>query len=603
MRDTVRQLRHHKMMSGDDALWLVKSSGRILGPFATSEVTEMLRSREVSVLDEISPPLYRWQTIQYHPLFKEIIDRLRKNSLADTNDVTWSGVSQTATGNLTQTLTDNITSEVSDELTDDLSAHIAAAKEIVVHNLREDTAPSSSGSGARFQPKQAQGAAVRQKVDKSTRALWAVTVMVILVVGAFVLQKRMGTEGESRVVVTNVKQTVQSYVRSGQYEEALKLLKVQFPDPLQSGDLAIYFGSLLIQLEGQTTVGRRILNHVIVNRRSEVKQAYTGLGIADILDGQLESAQENFDRASAIDASYTPAVSNAAVVELLRGNYVRAKALATRALQLNPAQAEALLTLAQAQLQLSKNKNTVTNLTQVNNMIRDYLAKNWDFAFELGLYGLYFDFLREQKFYEERLRTYLDQDPELTSEHRHNVFVYRGHTQWKVLGRFCEQLAEGMGSSPGVSTLLASCMANEKRWDSARKFIERAVQQSAQDGLAQSWFSFILKESGDADQASVVLARANEFNRRGEFVLPNLLQARFCQSKRDFACAKDNWSKIYERNMDSLPAIAGLALVQVERSARTDAQKLIERGLKLSPDYIPLLMLRQRAEREGWYVN
>jgi hypothetical protein len=29
---------------------------------------------------------------------------------------------------------------------------------------------------------------------------------------------------------------------------------------------------------------------------------------------------------------------------------------------------------------------------------------------------------------------------------------------------------------------------------------------------------------------------------------------------------------------------------------------MIEKGLKISPDYIPLLQLRQKAEREGWYV-
>jgi len=236
-------------------------------------------------------------------------------------------------------------------------------------------------------------------------------------------------------------------------------------------------------------------------------------------------------------------------------------------------------------------------------MIRDYMAKQWDFAAEVGLYGLYFDVLRDEKSFDEKLRLYLDRDPRLTTDHRHNVFVYRGHTQWRVLGRFCEQLGDGKPEGARISTLMASCMANEQRWDQARKFIEKAVQQSGQDELVQAWCSYILKESGDADQASVVLARANELNRRGDYSLPVLLQGRFCQSKGDDVCARASWTKMMERDMDALPAVAGLAQVQVDRGSRPEAMRMLERGLKISPEYIPLLLIKQKAEREGWYVN
>jgi tetratricopeptide (TPR) repeat protein len=592
-------------MINEEVLWLVKSSGRVLGPFNTVRVTEMIRTREVSVLDEIASPLYRWQTIQYHPVFKDIILRLKKSGLQEGGeDPTWTGASDpTLTSNLTQTLTDNINADYADELTDDLSAYVNSSKEIVVHNVREEARPTVAPVNARYQPPQSGSNTVRQKADQTARGLWVVTVMVLLVVGVFVLQKRMNLGGELRPSVFNLKQSVIAQVNTGQYQEALRLLKSFYPDPNQAGEMAIYYGSFLIQLEGQTTVGRRLLNSVISAKRPEIKQAYTGLGIADILDGQLESAQENFDRATAIDASYTPAITNSATVELLRGNYTRAKALAIRALQLSPFQGEALLTLAQAELYLFKSKANMTELTQVNNLIHNYLQKQWDFASELGLYGLYFDFLRQDKTFDDRLRSYLDQDPRMTADHRHNAFIYRGHTQWRVLGRFCEQLVDGKGEGARIAALLASCMANESRWEQARKYIEKAVQQSPQDELVQAWFSHILKESGDGDQASVVLARANEMNRRGSYTLPTVLQGRFCQSKEDFACARDAWNKVLERNMDSLPAVAGMANYQVERGSHSEALKLLEKGLKISPEYIPLLMLKQRAEREGWYAN
>ncbi|NJM09998.1 MAG: hypothetical protein HC883_03675 [Bdellovibrionaceae bacterium] len=119
-------------------------------------------------------------------------------------------------------------------------------------------------------------------------------------------------------------------------------------------------------------------------------------------------------------------------------------------------------------------------------------------------------------------------------------------------------MAEKLGDGPRVATFLASCQARDARWDNARRSIERAVNQSPRDPLIQAWYSYVFKESGDPEQASVILGRATEYNRRGEFVLPALLQARFCQSNGDVDCARDSWQQIYERDLDYLPAVAGL---------------------------------------------
>jgi hypothetical protein len=55
--------------------------------------------------------------------------------------------------------------------------------------------------------------------------------------------------------------------------------------------------------------------------------------------------------------------------------------------------------------------------------------------------------------------------------------------------------------------------------------------------------------------------------------------------------------------LDSLPAVAGMAWVYAQRKTFGEAVKLIDKGLRISPDYIPLLELRQQAEREGWYAS
>src|SRR4051812_5045260 len=116
-------------MTRNDLVWLVKSSGRIIGPYPTVKIAELLRTREISVLDEISPPLRRWQTLQYHDEFREVVDSMRKASLSERTEASWTP----GTAGLTQTLTDlDAGSDLTEELTGDLDGFTNTAKEIVV---------------------------------------------------------------------------------------------------------------------------------------------------------------------------------------------------------------------------------------------------------------------------------------------------------------------------------------------------------------------------------------------------------------------------------------------------------------------------------------
>ncbi|MBX3021702.1 MAG: hypothetical protein KF799_08515 [Bdellovibrionales bacterium] len=587
-------------MAQDEVLWLIKSSGRILGPFRSEKVGELLRTREISVLDEISPPMRRWQTIQYHEEFRPVVDSLRKANLSERTEATWTPNST----QLTQTLTEvEGAGELTEEITD-IDGFSATGKEIVVHNVQEQSHASHTQSGGRYQAAQGQNTAIQRQVEKTTRGLWIITVLILVAAAAFIFQRRMSTGAfDIKPTATSLKQTVIGHIQAGRYSEALRDLKSYYSDPLQSGDLAIYYGGLLVHLEGQTLLGRRLFNTVLATKRPEVKQAYTGLGVADLMDGQLDSAQENFDRALNLDPEYVPAIVNLAAVSLQKGDYAGAKQKAFRALRLNPAQGEALLILAEAQLYLFKRSANPNELVQISRLLSDFRLRSWDFAGEMDFYQLYFDFLRRTSGLEEKLRAYLDSDPRLTADHRHNLFIYRGRTQWKILARFCEQMAEKMSEEPRVSAFLASCYAREARWDSARRSIEKAVHQSPKDPLIQAWYSYVLRESGDADQASVVLGSATQANRNGEYVLPVLMQARFCQQTGMSQCARSNWQKIYENNMDYLPAVAGMAWANADIKSNNEAAKLMNKGLRLSPEYIPLLELRQKAESEGWYAG
>jgi Tfp pilus assembly protein PilF len=589
-------------MARVEPFWLIKSSGRILGPFPTEKIADLLRTREVSVLDEVSDSLRRWQTIQYHIEFKDIVDNMRKQSLSEKTEATWTPGGAGTMG-VTQTLTDLSDAELTEEVTMDLDS-FNTNKEIVIHNVREQSQTRTADTAGRYQPQYGNNTAIAKQVERTTRGLWLVTIVVLLAVVAFILQRRFSSgQFEGRLPVQNLKQGVINLVQIGHYNEALRELKNYFPDPAMAGDLGIYYGSLLIQLEGQTVMGRRLLNAVLTSKRPELKQAYTGLGVADLLDGQSDAAEANFEKALAVDPDYVPAIVNMAALALQKGDYRRSKNLASRTLVLSPFQGEAMLTLAESQLYLSRASGTWTELAPVGRSIRDFQARQWDYHGEVGFYGLYFDFLRGDRNMDEKIEKYLDTDPRLTQDHRHNVFIYKGRASWKVMGRFCEQMVGGekLSDNPRMAAFAASCLAREGKWDGARKAIEKAVHQSPKDPLIQAWYSYILRESGDPDQASVMLARATDSNRKGEYKLPTLLQARFSQAAEDVENAKHSWQRLYERDQNHLPALAGLAWAQMKVRSFGEASKIIDKGLRISPDYIPLLELRQRGETEGWY--
>lgn len=582
-------------MQLDGQSWLVKSSGRILGPFVTDRIAELLRTREISVLDEVARPRKRWQTIQYHDEFKDVVESLRRASLSERTEATWTPVTS-----LTQTVTDVSGGELTEEITGGLTGFTATAKEIVIDEVKEipNHMPTASSVG-RFTTHGYQNTAIQRQAEKHTRGLWVVTVVVLVAIAGFILQKRWAAGGfDSRLSQSAFKQNVIALINAGKYKDALKELRAYYPEPSQSGDLAIYYGSLLVSLEQQTVPGRRTLKWVLDNRPQDAKQAYTAMGVADLYDLQVDSARQNFERALRYDNDYLPAIINLSSVALHKGDYVGAKTLALRALNLNPNSSEGMLSWAESQLNLFKEGQG--DLNPIVKSLKAFALRHWSYDAETRFYSLYFDFLKNEKNLDEKIAAFLDRDPQLTTDHRHSYLIYSGRFGWKSLARYCEQMVQKIGGqSARMPTLLASCHAFERRWDLARRDIERAVNQDPKDALIQAWYAYILSMSGDMAQSSVVLARTVELN-SGVYYLPILLQARFCQQKDDVFCARGYWQAFFERDPDYLPAISGLAWVYFRQKNYSEASRTIERGLKISPDYIPLLTLKLQGEQEGW---
>jgi tetratricopeptide (TPR) repeat protein len=584
------------MSQRDEPYWLVKSSQRLIGPISANDILRRLKSREFNLNDETTSPGRRWQQIQVHPEFREVVDEMRRTLMSEETEVSWTP------GNSTQTLTDFLDADLTEELTDKLGSFTRTG-EIVVHELPVEPRPNAGSGSARFQADAfSRNPILQKKADRTARWLWLLTAAVLIAGLVIVWQKKTSSSNSRSVSLDTLRTQVPEVIQTGDFNEALNELKNYFPDPLQSGELGLYMGPLLIQLEGQTVVGKRILSQMLKNQQGDPKLELTAMGIADLIENQIDSARQNFDRALALDKDYVPAIINRGVADFQMGRYQEASAAAMKAIHINAGEGEAQLLLAESAVYLHQKTNATSEIQQAIIELNNYRAHHLDYDPEAIFYTIYLEWLKPgRNLSEDKLNEFLEMDPQLTADHRHNVFIYKGPAQWSLIGRFCQQMADQMEASARTSVLKAVCFSKEGRKLEARTWVEKAINQSPADALAQTWYSYVLNENGMGDQASVALGRAGELNRKDEHTLPILMQARFSQAAGDFEPAKQVWNHLYTLNDRSISALGGLALTHAALGSHKEAISYIDRGLSISPDYIPLLKLKLKARKEGWY--
>ena len=504
------------MIDRDDKVWLVKSSQRIIGPLTQNEIMRRLKSRELNLGDDASRPCRRWQTIQAHPDFRDLVDEVRHH-VSDETQATFTPA------NVTQTLTDFSDGELTEELTDKMGNFTRTA-EIVVHDLPEEKKTDAPTRG-RFQAGGlAHNQALKKQADRTMRILWVVTSLVLIAALIFVIEKRAVKDSMLHpATVEAMRAEVPALIDIGDYSAALKILHNFFPDPLKSGEMGLYFAQLEI-LDGQVIVGRRILDNMLQTGIGDAKAEYTTMGVADLTENQLGAGEGNFQKALGIDKDYVPALINLAIVRFLQAQYSQAEAMAARAIQLNPIEGEAQLLLAETAIYSNEKSVSKESVDQALQDLAKYRAVRLDYEPEAAFYTLYLDWMKNgHKISEEKLNAFLDLDPELTEDHRHNRLIYQGQTKWNVIGRLCDQLVEQIIEHKHASTLRAVCLSKEGRKGDARTWIEKANDRSPNDALVQAWYSYILNENGRGDVASTELGYANNNDRKGEFDLPILL--------------------------------------------------------------------------------
>lgn len=68
-------------MQGDKnsiAKWIVKSENKILGPYSFEQIEDLVRKKQISLIDEVRDSSTRWLYVRENPEFKTIVESIRK---------------------------------------------------------------------------------------------------------------------------------------------------------------------------------------------------------------------------------------------------------------------------------------------------------------------------------------------------------------------------------------------------------------------------------------------------------------------------------------------------------------------------------------------
>ncbi len=583
-----------------DQLWLVKSSNRILGPFAFSEVVALIHSRELYLLDEVCRPLKRWVSFQECDEFRDAIEEMRKKGFSTSEDTSSINDGFTNRG-LTATVPVEI--EYADEFTDEMAFAENASREIVYDSVVETkskqsvNASPSTGVTVYGSKNSAQFA---KDVQSKTRFIPAL--LFFLAACGFGILGYQYFYRKPKMVESVAQDDYDKGMYAmdeGDYAQALDRFSRYSGKFHDTKKVALYLGPLLIQLENQTVQGQQLLQEALSADPNSLAQVQTGIGLAEMINGHYEQAREAFDKALDSNPYFYPALINKGSLALLRQDYTNAKNTFESVVNKTDTEPEAFMLLADTLLNSGKEEMIDEAISELS----DFLKTATDYSQEARLSLAYAYSLKKNS--EKTLRTVmqlLDSDPKLTEDHRHNLFIFSRRLTWTNYLRWCDSVHTSMAQNVLGTSLYAYCLYRSDRAMDAKQTMETAVQQSPKDALVQALYSFILRSSNLDDQASVALGKSIEYDSHNEYQLPLILQAQFCEKQKDYACATKNWSRILATYPEHLTAIAGLAQNHMDTGENSDVAALIAKGLTISPDYRPLRKLVHKAESLGLKV-
>jgi tetratricopeptide (TPR) repeat protein len=583
----------------DDPIWLVKSGDRILGPYTKEEIRNLLMSREIVVIDEVTRPLKRWHYIRDEVAFAVIVEEIRKAHLNSREDTELGTVSKTVDDFSEHTGDFVPTSASFRQSTNIREAEVVDEVSIPQPTKRGGSPPDNVRSyGA------ANDQRVKEEVSRGNRTLW-ISAFVVLIVALFMFVKIQAPKATkvdgtvSELLAASVKaRTLGDFRNTISIYEQIRL-KGSVKPPLLL-DLAV----LRLKVGDSSTPPARILESIQSSKLSASDKAkyLTALGLNSVIeDNDLDEARKNFEKALDVDPNFAAAAFNRAMIDFidpktnftdpgkankLAGDFARVSEMDS--LDISGKNAAKII------VAIVRLKNRETSLAKQTKEYLDTLQKNivqyWQEASFLRAYARYLSGQASQA--SRDLRITLGADPFVTDEHVVDPYLYLAPLGWHALKPMCEEMFNESTARTGKKDVTFEAMFQFCRFkagddqEAAREAIKDLEARSISDPLVRSISAFMLMGISP-DQAKAKVSDATE---GVSWDLGRIIRGRLC-GHDDLACL---YRTFRETAMMPTSVYFYVGAARYFRSQGDPAQKAlakdtIESVEKKSPNYIPLL--------------
>lgn len=587
-------------VNGNEKNWLIKSSTRILGPFTLSEVTEQLRTKQVSIIDEVRLPEGRWSYIRENKVFMDIVKNIREEQDSQSEQTMTQSIAHH-----TMTRTDII--PVTDDLTPtpvppnlDLTPppvretgfkDVTPAREQPVS--RSTTAPAAAKSYGASGDTRLQGK-IRQK---SNVLRWSLIGASLLMAGVVVLSLSQKGKKKSLGYEELMSHAIR-YKTLGLYEKSLqtymKAAKLKEPD----AESQVQMASVLISEDRQSLMGRRILERALVKEgrsRAEIVDAYLGIAVSYMMDGDLKQAEDTLQKAIGHEPFNVSALLNLAIIQQKKGNYGEAMRDFDSIYRKNPNSVLALFGRAMSTVEYAKANSDGAVLQTLVRDIKANVQKTGYLRQELLLFNVYAqNLLGDVDGVNQAVVQFLSQMPGQARNYTHPLHVEWRFTQWDYLEKYCDEIYQKQPPNPELKALRAVCLMEINRDSDAAKLLQEAMAEAPKDAYVLSTQASYLAKIGRLPESTAIL----KMPELSTLSVKDLLMGDICINTGDVACAQKAYTDAYNKDKQSASALYGLAWVMMRNNDRTAAYDYVRAGLQSEPNFLPLLELRDQLEYE-----
>ena len=530
--------------------WLIKNNNRIVGPFTESEIRDQIVNNVLSPFATACiPGQIFWIFITTYSEFKDHTGKFSNTAI-------------TRTIKASQTLTTT-------------SAGNTETKKIVIGGGIDKTPYD-------LQEFLYQSASSRKKSNKRSWFLGLVCISVLVVGATFFVKNEFSKDKEKRG-----SQYGRAFFNTGNYLRALNTWEENI-DSLSELD-KISLQLLKFQLKNNLSQGEKILNQ----KGMDPAERMITQALIYVKTDDLEAAEKLFNNLMEDDFASSN-IKQAAFFNLSLLSAKKQTGCSFFEENKNSSfGGRKLFLFASAFCHLKSN----INFKPAKNNLQKIALQPWEY-YQEALLGLTYIRVKKGEEVSFAVEKLLDNDPYLTELHHYSIYVDRNIYSWTELLPFCKSIYLSDKEDFMFITLYAYCLARSNDYELAQQTIKQAVLANSQSALVKSVNAYINTLINFKEQAVLILGDAIRSNTNMKYVLPYILQARFCEKNKAWDCAVENWQYIFNKHTNSISSLGGLVTAKYHQGHLDEAQAYLKRGAVMEKTilYSPLLFVKEQLK-------